>query len=96
MVNVTADSTSKLILTASRAVDMLDVKARTMHQSVTENAVIDMAVNQEDTIEERAAELTDRKEQRNRRMFPDQQFDRQATYQAMILKITTSLTEASK
>lgn len=94
-IGTTADAAGKLIKTASRAVDMLDAKAQAMHQSVVEAAVIDMATAQEDLIEERAAELTDRKEQRHRKIFPDQDFDRKATYEQMKLKIITALEQAS-
>lgn len=95
-VGITAEVFTQLISTSARAVSMLDVKAKAMHQAVTENAIMDMATAQEDSIEERAADLTDRKEQRHRRMFPTQPFDRAATYQAMILKLVQALADAQK
>lgn len=94
-IGTAADAAGQLITTAARGIDMLDAKARAMHQSVVEASIVDMATSQEDMIEERAAELTDRKEHRHRRMFPDQSFDRAKVYESMKLKIIAALEQSS-
>lgn len=95
-VSTTAETATKLVVTASRAVDMLDAKAKVMHHSVVEAATIDMAVNQQQVIQDRAADLTEREEARTRRMFPDVPFNRQQAYSKYISTITKALEEASK
>ena len=94
-VAVTAEVATQFISTLARSVDMLDVKAQAMHQSVKENAVIDMATNQDDTIHERAMQLTLRKENRHRTMQLTEVFSRQATYDATVALITKALTDAA-
>jgi hypothetical protein len=94
-VAVTAEVTTQLISTAARTVDMLDIKAQAMHQSVKENAVISIAVNQDDIIHERSMEITLRKEQRHRSMQLEGTFNRTTTYHATIALITAALTAAA-
>jgi hypothetical protein len=94
-VAVTAEVTTQLITTAARTVDMLDIKAQAMHQSVKENAVISLSVNQEDTICERAMEITLRKEQRHRSMQLTETFTRTDVYNATIEQIRKALTDAA-
>jgi hypothetical protein len=94
-VAVTAETATQLISTASRAVDMLDIKAQAMHQDVKENAVISLAVNQETTINARASEVTLRKEELHRSMKFEGTFDRNAVYTATVALIKQALTDAA-
>jgi hypothetical protein len=94
-VAVTAEVTTQLISTAARTVDMLDIKAQAMHQSVKENAVMDMALNQDDNIHARAETITLRKEQRHRSMKLEGTFDRTTTYHATVKKIRKALKKAA-
>jgi hypothetical protein len=94
-VAVTAETTTQLISTAARSVDMLDIKAQAMHQSVKENAVISMSVNQEITINERASEITLRKEQLHRSMQFEGTFNRNETYNALVTQIRKALSDAA-
>jgi hypothetical protein len=91
----TAETATQLITTAARTVDMLDIKAQAMHQSVKENAVIDMALNQDDTIHTRAEAVTLRKEQRHRSMQLTGTFNRTDTYHATVALIRKALTDAA-
>jgi hypothetical protein len=94
-VAVTAEVTTQLITTAARTVDMLDIKAQAMHQSVKENAVISLAVNQDDIVHERSMEITLRKEQRHRSMQLEGTFNRTETYHATVTLIRLALTDAA-
>jgi hypothetical protein len=94
-VAVTAEVTTQLIATAARSVDMLAIKAQAMHQAVKENAVMDMALNQDDNIHSRAEEITLRKEQRHRSMKLEGDFNRTDTYHSTVKKIRKALKKAS-
>jgi hypothetical protein len=94
-VAVTAEVTTQLISTAARTVDMLDIKAQAMHQSVKENAVMDMALNQDDNIHARAEAITLRKEQRHRSMQLEGTFNRTDTYHDTVALIRLALTDAA-
>lgn len=89
-------ATSQLINTAARAIDMLDVKAKSMHQGIVENTIIDMATEQAIKIQERAADLTDRMEQIHRRTNQTGTFNRNEIFNSNVLKITQALTANQK
>ena len=93
-VATSAETTTQLVSTLARSVDMIDIKAQAMHQSVKENAVIDMALNQEDTVHERSMEITLRKEQLHRSMQFEGTFDRIDTYNATVTQIRKALSDA--
>ena len=94
-VAVTAEVATQFISTLARSVDMLDIKAQAMHQSVKENAIISLAVDQEETIHERAMQITLRKENRHRTMHLTDKFDRTSTYNTTVALITKALTDAA-
>lgn len=85
---------SKSLTTLSRGIDMLDAKAKAMHQSVLEQAAIDMATSQQRSIENAAQEATERQEDLAK-WLTDGGKDRANLYQKNIALFQKALQDAA-
>lgn len=93
-VNVTAQSAAKLVGTGALGIDMLDVKARALHDGVVLDTLANSELNRERILYTRASEFTDLLEETHRRNYPNKSFDRSKHYDAAIQRISQAMEQA--
>ena len=88
LISDTTASASSALRSVNLAADMLHLKARETHAAVQARTISNMTVVVDREIMLAADEYTDMLHERHRRLYPEQEFDYAAQYEAIVKKMT--------